>query len=226
LFVALAYPNFRLLPAKLKIKVCGMRDAANMEAVAQLPIDYMGFIFYDKSPRQAEGVLQEDVLADLPTTIKKVAVFVDEELDTVLGVLKKYHFDVVQLHGKESPAYCEAIKKAGFSVWKVFSVDGETDFEATVEYNQVTDAFLFDTKSPKHGGTGQKFDWGILKRYSGAKPALLSGGIGPDDAERVKEVITQYDWIMGVDLNSRFELSPGIKNADSLRNFINQLLST
>jgi phosphoribosylanthranilate isomerase len=203
----------------MQIKVCGMREKDNVRLVASLLPDYMGFIFFATSPRDASSVLQKETIENLPTNIEPVAVFVNKELEEALAILKQNNFKHAQLHGYESPEYCEAIKQHGFGVFKVFSIDESTDFSSMEQYLGMADYFLFDTKSPKHGGTGVKFDWDLLERYKLSKPVLLSGGISSDDVEMVQQALVKYPWIHGLDLNSRFELSPGIKDIEKLRTF-------
>ncbi len=210
-------------PTHLKVKVCGLRHTPNLVEISQLSIDLMGFIFYPESPRYAKDTLEKEALEALPSSIGKVGVFVNEHPDTLLEIVHAYHFDLVQLHGKENPAHCESIKKAGVQVLKVFSVAEEKDLRYTKEFEEVADYFLFDTKSPSHGGTGQKFNWDLLDAYNGAKPVFLSGGIGPEDALSIQSAVKKYPWIVGVDLNSRFELAPGLKDAHVLNTFIASL---
>lgn len=207
---------------EISVKVCGMREKENIAEVLELPIDFMGFIFYPKSPRFAGDTL--GVQSDLSSNrTKKVGVFVNEELSNALSIISKYALDYAQLHGDESPSYCKSIKEAGYPVIKVFSVDGATDFSETAPYEGIADFFLFDTKSPKHGGTGQKFDWNILDRYKGNTSVFLSGGLEPGDVQNIKEIAQKHPWIHGVDLNSRFELAPGLKDSKKLRTFISAL---
>lgn len=203
----------------MKIKVCGMREKDNIDLVASLHPDYIGYIFYAASPRDVGSILQKETIENLPTNIEPVAVFVNKELGEALAILKHYNFKHAQLHGNESPEYCEAIKRHGFGVFKVFSINESTDFSEMEKYLEVADYFLFDTKSPKHGGTGQKFDWDLLEQYKLSQPVLLSGGIGPDDVELVQQALVKYPWIHGLDLNSRFEVSPGMKDVEKLRTF-------
>lgn len=203
----------------MKIKVCGMREKDNVNLVASLHPDYMGFIFYTTSPRDASSVLQKETIENLPIDIEPVAVFVNKELEEALAILNQYHFKYAQLHGNESPDYCKSIKQNGFGVFKVFSIDESTDFSTMEKYLEVADYFLFDTKSPKHGGTGVKFDWDLLEQYKLNKPVLLSGGIGTDDVSLVQQALLKYPWIHGLDLNSRFEISPAVKDLKKLSTF-------
>ena len=203
----------------MKLKVCGMRDSDNVGLVASLHPNYMGFIFHATSPRNTSSILQKETIENLPIDIEPVAVFVNKELEDALAILKQYNFKHAQLHGNESPEYCEAIKENGFGVFKVFSIDESTNFSEMEKYLEVADYFLFDTKSPKHGGTGLKFDWDLLEQYTLNKPVLLSGGIGPEDVKLVQQALLKYPWIHGLDLNSRFEVSPGLKDMEKLRIF-------
>ncbi len=201
-----------------------MRERENVAQVAALKPDYMGFIFHPPSPRDVSKVLQKEIVDLLPKEIEPVAVFVNEDLDVALKILKIFGFKHAQLHGKESVEYCAEIKKAGFGVFKVFSVDESTDFSEMEKYMEVADYFLFDTKSPKHGGTGQKFDWNLLEKYTLPKPVLLSGGIGPEDLILIQNIMKNYSFIYGLDLNSRFEIEPGLKDVAKLKLFLGSLL--
>jgi phosphoribosylanthranilate isomerase len=203
----------------MKIKVCGMRDAQNVADVASLSPDFMGFIFYPPSPRSVSGIFKKELLESLTAKTSPVAVFVNSPIDYALSILKEYNFKYAQLHGGESVAYCDEIKKAGFGVIKVFSIDEHTSFEEMAEFATVADYFLFDTKSPKHGGTGQKFAWSLLDKYTLDKPVILSGGIGLEDANELKEIDKKYSWVVGFDLNSKFEIEAGVKDVEKLRQF-------
>lgn len=196
----------------MKIKVCGMRDAENIKAVAALNPDYMGFIFYKDSPRFADE-LPLDVLDELPVTINKTAVFVNEDAKTISKLIDKYNFDFVQLHGNESPAFCKALKDEAIVI-KAFGVDKSFDFKQLEKYKNKADLFLFDTKTSGHGGSGLTFDWSILDKYEMEIPFFLSGGLSPENIEEVKSII--HPQFYGVDLNSKFEISPGLKDIEKL----------
>ena len=196
------------------IKVCGMRDAENIRDVESLGIDLMGFIFW---PRSSRYVAERP--AYLPTKCKRVGVFVDEELETIRRIADDYALDYIQLHGHESREYCAQLN--GFKLIKAISVSGHDDIATYKTYEGLVDYFLFDTKCPSVGGSGQQFDWSVLSAYDGSTPFLLSGGIGPDDAERVKAF--HHSKCIGIDLNSRFELSPGLKDVAALRKFLNEI---
>ena len=196
------------------IKVCGMREPDNIRAVETLGIDLMGFIFWPKSSRYVS-----ERPAYLPTHCKRVGVFVDEDLETVRRIADEYALDYIQLHGHESREYCAQLN--GLKLIKAISVSGHDDIATYKTYEGLVDYFLFDTKCPSVGGSGQQFDWSVLSAYDGSTPFLLSGGIGPDDAERVKAF--HHSKCIGIDLNSRFELSPGLKDVTALRKFLNEI---
>ena len=198
------------------IKVCGLKDAANVSLVAGLGPDMMGFIFYEASPRYAGG-LNPDVVRALPWNIRRVGVFVDAGMQEILLTMKEYGLDTIQLHGDETPDQCAALREKGFYVVKAVGVSALEDIRRTEEYRNTCDIVLFDTKSPSHGGTGEKFDWSLLESYDGA-PFLLSGGIGPQDREMVSAF--RHPEFLGIDLNSRFETEPGMKDIGALRSFI------
>jgi phosphoribosylanthranilate isomerase len=200
---------------KLKIKVCGMKFTANREAVEKLSVDFLGFIFYPKSKR----FVGENTDPGLFTSAKtKVAVFVDENAFEILGLAKNFGFDYVQLHGKENPKTCQLLKKQGLKVIKAFNLNEEFDFSMLKAFEKSVDYFLFDTKSDLPGGSGKKFNWEILKKYQGKVPFFLSGGIGPDDAEEIKQL--EHPQLFGIDLNSGFEDEPGLKNIEKIKTFI------
>lgn len=203
----------------MKLKVCGMRDKNNILEVAALCPDYMGFIFYKGSKR---FVGDDFVMPVLPASIVKVGVFVNEGEERVSEVVKKYELDLVQLHGEESPEFCERLSKK-VKVMKAFGVDENFDFFITKKYDACS-FFLFDTASKEYGGTGKKYDRGLLERYEGSTPYFISGGIGleeistfakatADKKQKQSGVRGAYGW----DVNSRFESSPGIKNIDLLK---------
>ncbi len=203
-----------------KIKICGMQQPENIKAVAALHPDYMGFIFYPKSPRFA-GNLDPAIVKLLPNTICKVGVFVNESTENILATAFKYHLNAIQLHGEESPAICEAIRKEGLEVIKAFSVATTADLQATSLYQHACDFLLFDTKTPLFGGSGQQYNWEILQSYNGRVPFFLSGGIGAEDITRL--VAFHHPLLHAVDVNSRFETSPGKKDVMALTHFINEL---
>ena len=205
---------------KMIIKVCGMRDGDNIRALEKKDIDWMGFIFYPGSPR---SVSDEDIWTDAIQSCSKVkvGVFVNEEQAEIERKVAKYRLDYVQLHGDESPDDCRRLQEAGYAVIKAFSISSELDFRQTVEYESFVKYFLFDTKSDKRGGTGQRFDWSVLEDYRGNIPFLLSGGIG---TEHIAELSAfRHHLLAGIDLNSRFECAPALKDVDRLERFVKQL---
>jgi phosphoribosylanthranilate isomerase len=191
-------------------KVNGQLSIVN----CQLSINWMGFIFWPKSSRY---VSQRP--AYLPTQCKRVGVFVDEEIQSVRRIADEYALDYIQLHGNESSEYCAQLQ--GLHLIKAISVSSRNDIATYKTYEGLVEYFLFDTKCPSVGGSGQQFDWSVLSAYDGSTPFLLSGGIGPDDAERIKSF--HHPQCIGIDLNSRFELAPGLKDVIKLQAFIKEL---
>ncbi len=205
----------------MQIKICGMKYPENILEVSTLLPDYLGFIFYMKSPRFADR-LDLSVLNSLPKNIKKVGVFVNESLENILTCIEKYNLDAVQLHGADNKKLCREIKEeAKTMVIKVFPIMASYNLKVTKDYEEVADLFLFDTKTDLYGGSGQKFNWNILHDYQGEKDFLLSGGISADDVKAIRKL--EHPKMIGVDLNSRFEIKPGLKNVEMLREFITEL---
>lgn len=195
-------------------KVCGMRDAQNIRDVEALGIDWIGMIFWPKSKRYVA-----EVPSYLPEHLKKVGVFVDSTLDDILQHISDYQLDIIQLHGQESPDFAKALKP--HTIIKAFNIEKADDLLQTEKYEGIADYFLFDTKGKMVGGNGQKFDWSVLTAYQGKTPFLLSGGIGPKDAESVRSF--HHPRCIGIDLNSRFESEPGFKDINQLKTFINNI---
>ena len=200
----------------ISVKVCGMRDAENIREVEALGIDLMGFIFWPKSSRYVS-----ERPAYMPQTAKRVGVFVNEDIKQVKRIAEEYSLDVIQLHGSESPDYIRQLGSVcgdTIATVKAFNIATAADLDATKSYEGIVDYFLFDTKTPIPGGSGVQFDWSLLADYVGQTPFLLSGGIGPDDAERV--CAFSHPKCIGIDLNSRFEISPGLKDVEKLKKFL------
>ena len=191
-----------------------MRDAENIREVEALGIDLIGFIFWSKSSRYVSE--KPDYL---PTKCKRVGVFVDEDIEVVKKIAQDYALDYIQLHGNETPDYCALLK--GHKLIKAFNIATAEDFVKTKPYEGIVDYFLFDTKGKSVGGNGEKFDWSVLNDYHGTTPFILSGGIGPDDAERVRAF--HHPQLAGIDLNSKFEDAPALKNIQKLKTFLEQL---
>ena len=236
----------------MNVKVCGMRDADNIREVSQLDIDMMGFIFYPKSPRYVKmlsskaGIIpdysaeriqrlsatdnerknaEEMMELKLPA---RVGVFVDDMPQNIVTRVYNYDLDYVQLHGEEPRETIENLRatlepdiKPGIKIIKAISVGSAEDIQKYKEYVGAVDLFLFDTKCKTVGGSGEQFDWQVLDAYDGDTPFLLSGGIGPDDVERVKAF--RHPKCIGIDLNSKFEIEPGLKDVEKLKKFIEQV---
>lgn len=226
------------------IKVCGMRDADNIKAVAALGIDMMGFIFYPKSSRYVSmisskaGIIpdyseerlrgQAKENATNKSSVKKVGVFVDDMPQNIITRIYNYNLDYVQLHGEESPVMIDNLKRtlvpdicSDIKIIKAISIASPGDVEKCRQYVGNVDMFLFDTRCPTAGGSGRKFDWSILDAYDCEVPFLLSGGIGPDDFDSIIQI--NHPQLAGIDLNSKFEIAPALKDVDKLRNFINKI---
>ena len=204
------------------VKVCGMRDADNIREVEALGIDYMGFIFWPKSSRYVS-----EMPAYLPTKCKRVGVFVDASIGDVMTIAEQYQLDLIQLHGQESSSYITQLRphlsllNSKISIIKALNIATTADLANAKQYEGIVDYLLFDTKGKSVGGNGEKFDWSVLSAYTGNTPFLLSGGIGPDDAERVKAF--NHPKCIGIDLNSKFEISPALKDVNKLQEFIKEL---
>lgn len=194
----------------MKIKICGMKHPDNILELGALLPDYMGFIFWDKSARYFDGIIPE-----LPQSIKKTGVFVNETVENIAKKVKQYNLQAVQLHGNESADFCVELKNKlakHIEIIKVFSILNTFDFEALKPFESVCDYFLFDTKGKLPGGNGTTFDWKVLEKYPSSKPFFLSGGIGLDEVDAVKAILKTSLPVYAVDLNSKFETAPGLKN--------------
>lgn len=202
---------------KIKIKVCGMRDADNIRQVAALGPDFMGFIFYPPSPRYVgKG---HPVLEKTPAHIVRVGVFVNAATEEITKQSGTHGFDHVQLHGNESASQAAALKDAGYKIIKVFSVDDDFDFSVTKQYVPVVDFFLFDTKGKLHGGNSRVFNWNVLQRYDQEIPFFLSGGISPSNVQDITALTGMN--LFALDVNSGVEEAPGLKSIEKLRAVLN-----
>lgn len=203
------------------VKVCGLRDPENIRQVVAIPgIDFIGLIFYPKSPRFVDTETTADVVSSL-TTVKVVGVFVNEEPEEVLRKAARYHLDALQFHGSESPEYLSDIKcrlPEKTLVIKAFSISAPNDLIPVSGYEKLCAYFLFDTPTKGYGGSGIPFDWDILRHYNGSTPFLLSGGIGPDSLADLQKF--QHPLLAGIDLNSRFEIAPALKDTTLLFQFV------
>ncbi len=214
-------------------KVCGMRAAENISEVLVLEPDYMGFIFYEKSSRYVGDAFRMPSL-DFGNT-QKVGVFVNHSIDFIFSQVHRYGLQLVQLHGDEDADFCASLKSPilrgargiphEVRTIKAFGVDASFDFEQLVSYAPHVDYFLFDTKTSAYGGSGQRFSWGILENYTLKKPFFLSGGISPENLAEALQFMKSYPQlpIAALDINSRFEKSPAIKDIDLLTAFAKQL---
>lgn len=205
----------------MKIKVCGMREERNMYEVASTGIDMLGFIFHSPSPRFCGNQIGPFTLGRLPESVCPVAVTVDWSEAAVLDLASRFGFRYFQLHGDESPELCDALRKAGLKIIKAIAVRERTDVKKAEKYSGKVDYFLFDTKGVEKGGTGRKFNWDFLSEYSLPERFFLSGGIGPEDVEAI--LAFSHPGLEGLDLNSRFEKSPGVKDVDRLRVFLSAI---
>lgn len=198
------------------VKVCGMREAENIRAIEKTGADLMGFICWPKSKRFVDTTPQY-----LPQC-ERVGVFVDASLKEIQHYVEMLGLNRIQLHGHETPEFCEDVKAAtNLPVMKAISIASDEDIQLTKAYDGVVDAFVFDTKCSGMGGSGRQFDWQLLEGYHDATPFLLSGGIGPDDAERLKR--WNHPQCIGYDINSRFETSPAIKDYKVVNQFITKI---
>jgi len=195
----------------MKLKICGMKYPENIIQASELLPDFMGFIFWEKSARYFDGDIPK-----LPESIQKIGVFVNEKIKNVIDKIQKHHLQIVQLHGNESAAYCSELKKQNIKIIKVFSVANNFDFEDLKPFETVADYFLFDTKGKLPGGNGTKFNWKILQNYPSKKPFFLSGGIGIDEINNIKNLNLP---IFAIDINSKFETEPGLKNVALIKQF-------
>ncbi|MFT2009414.1 phosphoribosylanthranilate isomerase [Pontibacter sp. 13R65] len=196
------------------IKVCGMREPENVQQVAALAPDFLGFIFYQGSKRFAGAAADLHFVQELPATTKKVGVFVNEQTNTIKSLITELQLNLVQLHGNETPAQCAELQQAGVEVVKAFSVDENSKFEVLDLYEKSCDYFLFDTKGTQYGGNGITFDWRMLEHYHLNKPYFLSGGLNLENISHIKDISKKP---FALDVNSGFELQPGLKDVEKLR---------
>lgn len=201
----------------MKLKVCGMRDARNIQELVKVKPDFIGFIFFPDSKRFVGQMLNAETLDSIDSDVEKVGVFVDAEFDKIIKLAALYKINYLQLHGFESPEQCKQLRDEGFKIIKVFQV-ADTLPDNLDEYKNCCDYFLFDTKSDSYGGTGKKFDWSVLKSYSGKVPLILSGGIDLDSINDIKSINPDLN-IYAVDINSKFEIEPGLKDIDKVKEF-------
>ena len=206
----------------MKLKICGIKHPENARQLLTLAPDFLGFIFYKKSPRYVGEPADLDWVKNLSGNAKKVGVSVNEDVEIMKKTAQMLGLHVIQLHGEEPPEVCSFLKKEGLEVWKVFGVDEDFDFENTKPYAGVADKFLFDTKGKNRGGNGVAFDWSLLENYEEETPFVLSGGIdlrlSIDDLR-----LTSGKMPSVIDINSRFETEPGLKDFNLVKKFKHEL---
>lgn len=198
------------------IKVCGMTDGENIRQTEQLGVDFIGFIFYPRSPR-----FLFEMPTYLPVRSRRIGVFVNESKDNILMYADRFGLDYIQLHGNESPEFCHNLQAAGMKLIKAFSIATPRDLSSVSAYEGLCQYYLFDTKTPQYGGSGNQFDWTLLNRYTVNTPFLLSGGINQYSAAAIRNF--HHPRMAGVDINSRFESSPGLKDIGRIQTFISEL---
>ena len=198
------------------IKVCGLNNGDNINQLMKLDLDFMGIIFYRKSSRFFNS-------ATLPKTEKKyIAVFVNESLDVIKEIINKYKFEYVQLHGNEDEKYCKEISSL-CNIIKAFRIDDRFDLYEIEKYSKYCKYFLFDTFTESYGGSGKKFNWNLLLNYNHKKDFILSGGINLELINSIKKLKNQLPNLIGVDLNSKFEIKPGLKDVNRVKKFIKSI---
>ena len=204
------------------IKVCGMRDPENIRQMDEQPsIDWLGFIFYPPSSR-----FVEEVPTYLPQHKKRVGVFVNESLPSILNHTKTYGLDFIQLHGKETSIFCKHLRtllSAHTKLIKTIPISSAEDLDKAMQYEGIVNYFLFETKCDTYGGCGKQFDWSILQNYHGTTPFLITGGIKLSDAEKVKAF--HHPQFIGIDVNSGFKTAPALKDVERIKNFLQTLNS-
>jgi phosphoribosylanthranilate isomerase len=210
----------------MRIKVCGMTNAEQVLQLDEMGVEFAGFIFYPKSPRYVYRSMPKSEIKKIKgRNINKVGVFVNATVDEVLEAVDDCGLYIVQLHGDETPKYCEKIANY-VTVVKAFRLREDDNVLWKVkDYTDIADMFLFDTEGAGYGGTGKKFDWNVLQGLNIAKPFFLSGGIGPDDVEKLRDFAHEpvAKDLFSIDVNSKFETSPGIKNMDALEQFVKKI---
>lgn len=194
----------------MKIKICGLKETENIADITALSPDLVGFICYPLSPRFiGKKLLNSAFIQSIPLKVKKVGVFVNEPISSIINYQEQLGLDYIQLHGNESPEVCQSLQERGLKVIKAFAVDHQFDFEKLLSYETYCNYFLFDTPTIAFGGSGKKFNWEVLSNYNGSLPFFLSGGIDITDIPAIK--LLNFEKIIGVDVNSKLELSPGLK---------------
>jgi phosphoribosylanthranilate isomerase len=206
----------------MKLKVCGLTDRDNIQRIIRdVSPEYMGFIFYEPSPRYVKYKLDPAFVKSLPDNIRKTGVFVNASIEYMVENGKLYGLNTLQMHGKENPESCRQMGELGYEIIKVFNIDRAFDISAIKVYDGVCDHFLFDTAGKYQGGNGKKFNWDILEQYTLEKSYFLSGGIGPEDVGLIRSIADKK--LYGVDINSLFEINKGIKDTQKVNQFSHAL---
>jgi phosphoribosylanthranilate isomerase len=205
----------------MKLKVCGLNNQQNILDISKIKPDFIGFIFYPKSKRYIANAITAQQFESMPHYVNRVGVFVNEDINVVEKNYKQYNLDYVQLHGNEDQRYCIKLYLKKIPVIKAFSIDTDFNFQNLGSYSPFCSFFLFDTKGDSPGGNGIKFNWDLLKQYNLNIPIFLSGGISPNDIDLIKEM--NHEMIYGIDINSKFEIEPGLKNVEEVEKFKNEL---
>jgi len=205
----------------MKIKVCGNKFPENIRAVDALQPDYIGFIFYEKTERKANLNVSDFIETLASVKAEKVGVFVNHNIQALTDICQTLGIKTLQLHGLETPEYCKQLKDGGFRIIKALPVNQASDFSFTNIYKDVADYFLFDTATSNFGGSGIKFNWDWLQSYTLNIPFFLAGGISENAVDSILSI--RHPLFYGADVNSRFEISPGLKDIQKVKNFIQQL---
>lgn len=205
----------------LQVKVCGMRDAANIAEVGALCPDYMGFIFVESSPRYVEPTLRQENVS-LPASVRRIGVFKDATVSKVCEVAREFSLHGVQLHGGESVEYMRAIRRdlPSLLIIKSVNVSNSDDIARLSTTNGLPDLFLLDGKSP---GSGMSFDWELLSHYRAPVDFLIAGGVGPSDISRIVTLAERYPRLIGIDINSRVESAPAVKDLQKVKEVLTRL---
>lgn len=210
--------------ADMKIKVCGITKIDQLKELEEIGVDFAGLIFYKSSPRYVlNNGLTAEIIAKEKVNITKVGVFVNDSVEDILRIVEDWKLDMVQLHGDESPSFCAQIS-AYVTTIKAFRVGAENNIADKVfPFINKADFFLFDTLGKNYGGTGEQFDWNLISNEGTQKPFFLSGGIGPHNIDKIKEFCLNENRLFSLDLNSKFELSPGVKDMVLVKAFVEEI---
>ena len=205
----------------MNLKVCGLNNPENIIDIASLYPDYIGFIFYPESKRYISNQISINTLNQIPDKVKRVGVFVNEDIEVLQMIYNQYGLDYVQLHGDEDQAYCAKLFLKRIPIIKAFNIDSSFDFRILDAYLPFCAYFLFDAKGASQGGNGIKFNWDLIENYDLKVPFFLSGGIGSDDIDLIRDLSLKM--LYGIDINSKFEIEPGIKDVEKVKSLKNEI---